>query len=67
MQKEEFSPLCEKTVQKILDNQEHLLECKMLDTVTEQQQSYNDIYRYDLTKQEKLKIVLESKYKLRTF
>ena len=68
MQKEEFCPLCEKTGQKHLDNQEHLLECKMLDTVTdltEQQLSYNDMYSDDLTKQDKITIVLESKYKLR--
>ena len=68
MQKEEFCPLCEKPGQKILDNQEHLLECKILSTaseLTEQQLCYNDIYSDDLSKQEKITIVLEAKYKMR--
>ena len=68
MQKDDYCPLCANNEEKELDNQQHLLQCKMLCSVSDIQDKkvcYDDIFSNDLCSQAKVTILLESKYKQR--
>ena len=71
MFKDYSCPLCAKPGQNIdslCDTQQHLLQCILLNSNSELIDSnmhYDDIYEYDIIKQAKVTILLESKYKKR--
>ena len=69
MYKNEFCPLCVIIRQEyFIDNQEHLLNCKVVnetDEVAELEVEYNDIFSENISKQEKITIILENKFNKR--
>ena len=69
MYKDEFCPLCVIIRQEyFIDNQEHLLNWKVVNKtaeVTEIEVDYNDIFSENISKQEKITIILENKFNKR--
>ena len=69
MQNEQFCPVCSSEVEKVLDTQEHLLDCKTLNrNCTEIIQSairYEDIFSENQNKQAEVTLILESRFLLR--
>ena len=69
MYKDEFCPLCDTIRQEyFIDNQEHLLNCKVVNEtaeVTEIEVDYNDIFSENISKQEKITIILDNKFNKR--
>ena len=65
MQNEKFCPLCETEVKKVCDTQEHLLECKKLDTaksIIDSEVKYDDLFCDNLNRQDTITALLESRY-----
>ena len=67
MENKKFCPLCATELEKVLDTQEHLLDCVKLNTaeVIEHDISYNDLFSANLLKQKQISLILESRYTLR--
>ena len=69
MYKDDFCPLCVTIRQEYFtDNQEHLLNCKVVNEtaeVTEIEVDYNDIFSENISKQEKITIILDNKFNKR--
>ena len=69
MQNDKSCPLCSTVENKLSDNQEHLLECIILNSgssdIREQEMSYSDIFSENQDKQAKVTLVLETKYNQR--
>ena len=69
MQNDKSCPLCSTVENKLNDNQEHLLECIILNSassdIREQEMSYSDIFSENQDKQAKITLILETKYNQR--
>ena len=69
MYKDEFCPLCVTIRQEyFIDNQEHLLNCIVVNETAEVAEigvEYEDIYSENLSKQEKITIILVNKFNIR--
>ena len=69
MQSDKSCPLCSTDDRQPSDNQEHLLECSILNSscfdITEQDSSYSDIFSDNQEKQAKITLLLETRYNQR--
>ena len=69
MQNEKFCPLCTTELEKVLDTQEHLLDCKIINlNCTEIIQSdikYEELFSDNVNKQAEVSLILESRFLLR--
>ena len=67
MQNDKFCPLC--TLEKVLDTQEHLLYCKIIDlNCTEIIQSdikYEELFSDNMNKQAEVSLILENRFAMR--
>ena len=66
---DKFCPLCTTEVKKVLDTQEHLLDCNKLNMnsteLIEPCTDYSDLFSDNVAKQKKIAVILESRYTLR--
>ena len=66
---DKFCPLCTTEVEKVLDTQEHLLDCNKLNMnsteLIEPCTDYSDLSSDNVAKQKKIAVILESRYTLR--
>ena len=69
MQNEKFCPLCTTELEKVLDTQEHLLDCKIINlNCTEIIQSdikYEEVFSDNLNKQAEVSLILENRFAMR--
>ena len=69
MQSDTFCPLCSSGSNKVLDTQEHLLFCNIVNTNTQQivasDVKYDDLYSDNIHKQARISMILENNYNIR--
>ena len=69
MQNEKFCPLCITELEKVLDTQEHLLDCKIINlNCTEIIQSdikYEELFSDNVNKQAEVSLILENRFAIR--
>ena len=69
MQNEKFCPLCTTELEKVLDTQEHLLDCKIINlNCTEIIQSdikYEELFSDNVNKQAEVSLILENRFAMR--
>ena len=69
MQNEKFCPLCTTELEKVLDTQEHLLDCKIINLnctdIIQSDIKYEELFSDNVNKQAEVSLILENRFAMR--